>query len=171
MTKVFCGANQTKIPLALVTELQPLGLDAEYIQIDGTGRNALDFHIAYYIGRLSKEFPGAVFYIVSKDTGFDPLIKHLKAQGTACHRVSSLSSIARSALRPPTSSLDRTQRVVDSLLNRSKGRPLTRKALTAFIKGQLNAQGTEATVNEVIERLKQSGVSILPDGKVKYPSP
>jgi len=54
-TKVFCGANQTKIPFALAAELQPLGPDAEYIRIQGTGRNALDFHIAYYIGRLAAE--------------------------------------------------------------------------------------------------------------------
>ena len=51
-TKVFCGANQTKIPFDLAAELQPLGPDAEYIRIQGTGPNALDFHIAYYIGRL-----------------------------------------------------------------------------------------------------------------------
>src|SRR4029079_18195495 len=80
-TKVFCGANQAKIPFDLAAELQPLGLDAEYVRIRGTGRNALDFHIAYYIGRLSAESPGATFHIVSKDTGFDPLIKHLKTQG------------------------------------------------------------------------------------------
>jgi hypothetical protein len=79
-TKVFCGANQTKVPFDLAAELQPLGPDAEYIKIQGTGPNALDFHIAYYIGRLSTEIPGATFHIVSKDKGFDPLIKHLKTQ-------------------------------------------------------------------------------------------
>ena len=41
-TKVFCGANQTKVPFDLAAELQPLGLDAEYIRIQGTGPNALD---------------------------------------------------------------------------------------------------------------------------------
>ena len=46
---VFCGATQTKIPFGLAAELQPLGPDAEYIRIQGTSRNALDYHIDYYI--------------------------------------------------------------------------------------------------------------------------
>jgi PIN domain-containing protein len=47
--KVFLGANQSKIPLEMARALQACGPDAEYIQIDGSGKNALDFHIARYI--------------------------------------------------------------------------------------------------------------------------
>jgi hypothetical protein len=54
--------------------------------MDGNGTNALDFHIAYYIGRLAAKCPDAYFHIISKDTGFDPLIKHLKGQGISCQR-------------------------------------------------------------------------------------
>jgi hypothetical protein len=50
--KVFLGGNQVKIPLSIARALQSFGADAEYIQIEGNGSNALDFHIAYYIGRL-----------------------------------------------------------------------------------------------------------------------
>jgi hypothetical protein len=52
--------------LDLAAELQPLGPDAEYIRIQGTGRNALDFHIAYYIGCLSAASPGSTIYIVCR---------------------------------------------------------------------------------------------------------
>jgi hypothetical protein len=41
--------------------------------------------------------------------------------------------------------------------------------LTAFIKGQLNDQATDAAVSEVIARLTQCGMLTLPDGKVTYP--
>ena len=51
--KVFLGANQAKIPLEMARALQTCGPDAEYIQIDGSGKNAVDFHIAYYIGALA----------------------------------------------------------------------------------------------------------------------
>jgi hypothetical protein len=51
--RIFCGANQSKIPFDLADQLQPLGPNAKYIRIQGTGKNALDFHIAYYIGLLS----------------------------------------------------------------------------------------------------------------------
>ena len=78
--KVFLGAHQAKIPLDMARALQAFGPGDEYIQIDGSGRNALDFHIAYYMGRLAAETSDACFYLISKDTGFDPLIKHLMAQ-------------------------------------------------------------------------------------------
>ena len=53
---VFVGANQAKVPFELVMSMQALGDNAEYVQIAGNGPNALDFHIAFYIGQL-KEVP------------------------------------------------------------------------------------------------------------------
>lgn len=88
--KVFVGLKQ-KISVGLAGTIQSFGSDAEYIQIHGTGKNALDFHIAYYIGRLVAESPDANFYIVSKDTGFDPLIEHLKSQDIHCKRIASVA--------------------------------------------------------------------------------
>ncbi|HEX2197531.1 MAG TPA: PIN domain-containing protein, partial [Burkholderiales bacterium] len=45
--KLFLGANQVRVPLDVARELQAFGPDAEYVQIDGNGSNALDFHIAF----------------------------------------------------------------------------------------------------------------------------
>lgn len=84
--KVFLGAHQTKLMLELVQALQPFGNDAEYIQITGSGPDAVDFHIAFYIGRLALSEPGATFNIISKDRGFDPLVKHLHTLGIGCER-------------------------------------------------------------------------------------
>jgi hypothetical protein len=88
--KVFAGQHQTRVDLGLAQALQPFGLHAEYIQITGSGKDALDFHIAFYIGRLSAEQPGATFTIVSRDTGFDPLVKHLAKLGIQCKRVATI---------------------------------------------------------------------------------
>ncbi|MDE2614410.1 MAG: hypothetical protein KGL78_13280, partial [Burkholderiales bacterium] len=71
---LFVGANQTKLPFDLVASMQRLGPHAEYIKISGNGSNALDFHIAYTVGRIAAAEPTAYFHVVSKDTGFDPLI-------------------------------------------------------------------------------------------------
>ena len=84
--KVFVGATQSKLPFDLVTATQQMGNRAEYIKIAGVGPNALDFHIAYYIGRLAAHEPEAFFHIISKDTGFDPLIQHLKDNKIFCGR-------------------------------------------------------------------------------------
>ena len=169
-TKVFCGAAQNRIPIDIAAQLQPLGPDMEYIRIQGTGPNALDFHIAYYIGRLSAQFPGATFHIVSKDTGFDPLIKHLKAQDTTCHRLPSLTDLLRLASSPSPHASDRIQKAAHSLLHRKSGKPGKLGTLTTSIQSLLNEQASEAAVGAVIELLKQAGMSTQPDGKVIWPS-
>jgi len=56
--------------------MQSLGSAAQYIKMTGTGKSALDFHIAYYIGELAVRNPNAHFHVISRDTGFDPLLTH-----------------------------------------------------------------------------------------------
>ena len=95
--KVFLGQHQSRLMLELVQALQPFGKDAEYIQITGSGPDAVDFHIAFYIGRLASAHPGATFTIVSKDRGFDPLVKHLETLGIECRRVPEIPESATTA--------------------------------------------------------------------------
>lgn len=99
--KVFLGQHQSKLMLELVQALQPFGKDAEYIQIQGSGPDAVDFHIAFYIGRLAASHPGASFTIVSKDRGFDPLVKHLGTLGIACKRVAEIPDTTTGAIVAP----------------------------------------------------------------------
>ena len=61
---VFVGANQTRLPRDLVFEMQSFGSDAQYIEITGSGKNALDFHIAYYLGKLAKPGSDDHFHLV-----------------------------------------------------------------------------------------------------------
>ena len=99
--KVFLGQHQSKLMLELVQALQPFGKDAEYIQIQGSGPDAVDFHIAFYIGRLAASHPGTSFTIVSKDRGFDPLVKHLGTLGIACKRVPEIPDATTGAIATP----------------------------------------------------------------------
>ena len=73
---LFVGKNQTKLPISMVKAVHRLGSRAQYVEMSGTGHNALDFHIAFYIGRIAATDKDAFFHIISKDTGFDPLIAH-----------------------------------------------------------------------------------------------
>lgn len=90
---VFVGSDQKKVTIEVASMLQRMGERADYIRISGNGDNALDFHIAYYIGLLSAKEPGASFYIVSKDKGFDPLIEHLKSKRVVVGRSKSVSEL------------------------------------------------------------------------------
>lgn len=85
LIKVFHSENQK-----FTSEFTRLALEFgkekfELIQIKGQGKNAADFHIAYFIGKLSKEIPNSSFHIISRDTGFKVLADFLnQAQGISC---------------------------------------------------------------------------------------
>ena len=165
-TKVFCGANQTKIPFDLAAELQPLGPDAEYVRIQGTGRNALDFHIAYYIGRLAAESADSFFHIISRDTGFDPLIKHLKEQKILCRRSSAVDEIPLVKMQATTGQIEVC---IEKL---SKGaRPRTERTLASSIKVLFAGQPCEEQIATIIKELQKRKVIEITDGKISYNLP
>lgn len=83
---VFIGANQTKVTVEFAALLQRLGTRAQYLRISGAGRNALDFHIAFYIGELLAKNPTAVFHVIAVDGGYDPLLQHLKDRNVLARR-------------------------------------------------------------------------------------
>lgn len=41
-----------------------------------TGKNALDFHLTFYIGYIAARHPDAAFVVVSNDQGYAPMIEH-----------------------------------------------------------------------------------------------
>jgi hypothetical protein len=177
---VFVGVQQTKLPRALVFQLQSLGDQAQYVAIEGSGRNALDFHLAYYLGQLAAEHPGAGFHIISKDTGFDLLIKHLKTKKVTCQRCSSLNDIPglrRASVTPgpspvkvePFSAV--VKKVMATLTNNAATRPRTLKKLRSFMKPFLGTQATDAGISELVEELGRRGVFTVTEAKVTYPGP
>jgi hypothetical protein len=164
--KVFLGAQQAKIPLAMARALQALGPHAEYIQINGNGSNAVDFHIAYYIGRLAATMPDAYFHVISKDTGFDPLLKHLKEQGISCQRLASLAAVAAIGIRALNE--DRVGAMVENLAKRKSAKPRTAKALRTTIQALFANELMKEEVDDLIEQLIARGLIRISDGKVHY---
>ena len=83
---VFVGHQQDRVNFGLASVLQPLGERAQYVKIHGIGANALDFHIALFIGKISACDPNASFVVISNDKGYDPIIQYLNANGTKIER-------------------------------------------------------------------------------------
>lgn len=90
---IFVGQSQKSVPFSLVTEAQRLGSKVEWQKISGEGRNALDFFIAWYLGRVFEQPHRPECFILSKDKGFDPLLRHLNAAGLCCRRVDNLAHL------------------------------------------------------------------------------
>ena len=166
--KVFVGANQTKVPFEMACALQAFGSNAEYIQIAGRGRNALDFHIAYYAGRLATESPGAILHIVSKDTGFDPLIEHLEAQGISCRRSASLADVSSVKAPRTEHNHERVVTVLENLAKRKTAKPRTLKTLQSTIGALFGRSLSAKELDWLIEQLIERKAIEVTDGKVHY---
>lgn len=66
----------------------------DFQKIDGSGRNALDFHIAFHLGRTFETARDRVCFVLSNDKGYDPLLSYLNQNGLSCRRISSLDELA-----------------------------------------------------------------------------
>jgi hypothetical protein len=168
---VFVGANQTKIPFELASTLQILGSHAQYIKIGGSGSNALDFHIAFYVGQISEKDPNAYFHIISKDTGFDPLIKHLKEQKIFVMREKELSEIPLLRVSNATSITEKVEAIVKSLASRGQARPRKVRTLSNTINALFMKKLDEAELENIILEMKKQKLIIVENESVSYRPP
>ena len=90
---IFVGQNQKSLPVELVRRLLEYQGMVEIYESAGIGKNALDFQLAFYAGRVFERDPEAIVHIVSKDKGFDPLVAHIRSQGRPCFRVDTFGAL------------------------------------------------------------------------------
>lgn len=165
---VFMGANQPKVSVEFASMLQPLGTRASYLRITGSGRNALDFHIAFYLGELLVKDPTAVFHIIAADGGYDPLIQHLRERQVFAHRHKSIADIPHVRAANSKSLPAKVAFVRDSLSSRATGRPATLKTLDSTIDGMFPGGLAPEVRTEVIAALQSSGFLTVTGTKVAY---
>jgi hypothetical protein len=168
---VFVGANQQKIPFDLACALQSLGSKARYVKIGGTGANALDFHIAFYIGQLAAQDPDAYFHIISKDTGFDPLIAHLKERKIFAQREKDLTEIPLVRLSNASSAEEKLEAIVKNLTARGHSRPRKVNTLSNTINSMFMKKIGELELKDIIAKMIDRKLIVIQDDKVSYKSP
>lgn len=166
--QVFIGENAAKLPRELAVEMQKLGAKARYIEISGSGRNALDFHIAYYLGEYSAQKEGVFFHIISKDTGFDPLLAHLKGKGFLLARSASIEETPLLRQLTVKSPIERTTLIEERLGAQPKNRPQREATLASMIGSHFQKKLSAAEIAEIIQNLKNRGIFSLEGNKVKY---
>jgi hypothetical protein len=167
---VFVGANQTKITFESATALQRMGSKAEYIKISGNGSNALDFHIAYYIGQLAEKDPTAYFHIISKDTGFDPLIQHLKSKKIFSARSRDVKDIQLVKLASSKSPTDKIS-IIMTYFARGASKPRTVKTLSSTINSIFQKQLSAEEIASLLKGLQTKGIVSVDGTKVTYSLP
>jgi hypothetical protein len=168
---VFVGASQTRLAFESAAALQRMGSKAEYIKISGNGSNALDFHIAFYIGHLAAQDPTAYFHIVSKDAGFDPLVQHLKARKIFAARSNDVADIPLVKAATTKSPQDRLDLVVARLQQLAASKPRTLKALSSTIGSLFQKQLAEEEVASLVSELQSRSLIAVAGTKVSYTLP
>ncbi|WP_303748073.1 PIN domain-containing protein [Stenotrophomonas pigmentata] len=160
---VFVGAAQTKLSSELAIQMQAMRERADYVRISGNGSNALDFHIAFYIGQLAGVDPRGFFHIISKDTGFDPLVQHLKTKKILACRSAAVGDmplfkpvLANAPVAPapapaPTASVKKTAKAVTIVVE--KAPPPVKKAVVSVPKKAVQAKAMTAA--EKLARMKE----------------
>lgn len=168
---VFVGENQSKVTFEVASVLQRMGSRAEYIKISGSGKNALDFHIAYYLGQIALREPEAFFHIISKDSGFDPLIQHLKAHKICACRSNDVVEIPILKTATAKTPADRIAVVIEDLKRRKASKPRALKTLTSTVSAIFQKQLSEQQVDAIVATLEQQGVLSINGTKVSYSLP
>jgi hypothetical protein len=165
---VFVGENQRKICVQLATALQALGSNAEYIQISGTGSNALDFHIAFAVGELSKADPNACFHIISKDSGFDPLIKYLRTRNIMAQRFKEIPDIPTLRTTKAKGGEEKLETIVRNLASRSAAKPRKVKTLSNAINALFANSLDDAELESLVKTLQKHGHISIEGQNVSY---
>jgi hypothetical protein len=159
---IFVGADQKSVPFDLVTRAQQLGSRVEWQKITGNGSNALDFFIAFQLGRVFDKAPRPECMILSRDKGFDPLIRFVTTSGMKCRRISSLAELHHkvAAVAPAPAAEDTKLRRVVEVLGRleKRGRPRKRKTLSQCISAMFQKKIHQQEVDRLINAMLDNGL-------------
>ena len=80
---LFHGPNQIKRAEQLKAAHERVTL----VPHSGKGKNALDFHLSFYLGYVAAKHPEATLLVVANDKGYDSMLAHAKLLGFTATRI------------------------------------------------------------------------------------
>ncbi len=90
---VYVGYHQPEPKIKKKIDSKNKYVRIDYQKIVGNGKNSLDFHIAFTLGRVFESYADTECFVLSSDKGFDPLIKHLVSNNFKCKRIESIAEL------------------------------------------------------------------------------
>lgn len=183
---ILVGAKQKHLNAEMVVKLFEHAASVQLIRLTGSEKNAVDFALAYYLGRAVLADPGAYFHIVSKDSGYDPLIAHLVSHHLRVRRHKDFSTLTFAApvktapvasqpgatAAPKADALavvDPMSVVLERLRKSASNRPKKEKTLLSHIKSMLANGTTDADAAALLAKLLAAGhVRIDDKASVSY---
>jgi hypothetical protein len=179
---IFIGALQKSVPTELMRVAHRLGPRFVPIDIEGQGKNALDFHVAYYLGEHLAANPQADCIVLSKDKGFDLLIKHLKQRGFKVRRADSMThafpsavpkAVAKKPTPTPKDGSSRSTSPLDQAIDwlrsmQARARPRKRTGLIAHLRNRFKQNLPENQIEPLVDAMIAKKVISEADGKLAY---
>ncbi len=169
--------------------------DQIHDQSSKNGKNALDFHIAYFLGVLREQDVAAgrrsICIVVTGDGGFDALFDLMRGQGCAVDKAASIPEALALAARmqaqaekesetkatedpvPPRATLteEDVSKIVAGFVADPKSRPASRKKLEPYVQARLGNKVTPAVAQAVVKQLIKRGLVTFDGEKIRYPPP
>jgi len=167
---VFVGAQQNKLNIKdLCWTDKPF--DISIIHVKETSKNNVDFHITYYLGIYHSTTPLNVqFDIISRDKGYDPIIKHISSSYRNCQRLSPLITSNKAPITQVIILDKSSKKMLTTLQNLPpKLRPTKEKSLRNYISTVLNSNSNEFIVS-VLNKLLTLNYISLAGSRVNYSS-
>jgi len=109
---LFIGVLHKMLPISLVQSLLRFGERVHLVQLQKTGKNALDFYLSYYLGQITATDPNAKIGILSCDGGYDVLVEHIlkNHQAKGIVRLANIDEVQHQKIttEPPSALLENT---------------------------------------------------------------
>lgn len=165
--KVIVGKSQNKISIETVQLLQKFGNLLEWIKVPGQGKNALDFFVAYFLGKYVQENKFQKYQIISKDTGYDPLIEYLKRCNMNIERLINVKQAKGSSEKQDENpDIDLVIEKIKKI--QIKARPKKRSSLISHLETALKNKKSKDEITEIVEVLFERKILTELNGQLKY---
>ncbi|HEY0562307.1 MAG TPA: PIN domain-containing protein [Methylophilus sp.] len=148
---IYVGSNQKNVSLEIILSAKKFGIPIEWQQIEGSGSNALDFHIAMQLGRIIESSPDIECVVLSKDKGFDSLIRHLNKTGLNCKRLNSLLELDSKVVIPDDPNYQRALELLRKI--DKKNLPRRRKTLNQHVSAMFQKKLAQPEIDKIIDIL------------------
>jgi hypothetical protein len=164
---LILGTHHKRLPLDLVKAIHAYSTQVRLVETALGGKNALDFILAYEAGAQAAKDPAGYFHVISRDTGFDALIKHLRAQAVLAARHQSLGEIPvlmnlaervshlTTRFKTQGGNRPRKRKTLESQIQAVFGQCLATADLTETVRGLVKAKAIAISANEEILHLLQ----------------
>ena len=166
---IILGEKHKKVAWEMVQQIIKYPGQIEVIEAGRSGRNALDFVLAYQLGVEATKYSDHSFHVVSRDTGFDRLIEFMNKNHVKAQRDESFRAAFSAPTPDPSSRGDRLRLITERLTRNKKARPARKKTLLSQINAYFGKSLSAAEAEQIVKGLVTNKViELSPRGAVVY---